>query len=116
MFHVHILIMYLSLIRIYAAPGHEHTVIDVLDSLRGPITANADCLDCAILVDSDGTGAVCYLEKWRTYDALQQHLRSALFDRVLAAMELSHQPPDVMFYDATEAGSLGLVEQARSLH
>jgi hypothetical protein len=35
---------------------------------------------------------------------------------VLAAMELSRQPPDVMFYDVTEAGSLGLVEQARSLH
>ena len=108
--------MYLSVIRIYPAPEHEHAIIDILDSLRGPITAIADCLACLISVEIDGDRAICYLEKWQTYDALQQHLRSALYDRVLAAMELSRQPPDVMFYDVTEAGSMGLVEQARLLH
>lgn len=108
--------MYLSYIRIYAAPEHEHAVIDVLDSLKGPITANSECLDCAILIDTDGTGAICYMEKWLTYEALQQHLRSALFDRVLAAMELSRQTPEVAFYGVTETGHLELVEQARLVH
>jgi len=101
------------MIRIYPEVEHEHAVIDVLDSLRGPITANANCLVCAISVETDGTGAICYQEKWRTREALQQHLRSGLFDRVLAAMEFSRQPPDVAFYEVTETGGLNLVEEAR---
>jgi len=105
--------MYLSMIRIYPAPEHEHAVIDVLDSLKGPITANVDGLACAISVETDGSGAVCYQEKWRTREAFEKHLRSTLFDRVLAAMEFSRQPPDIQFYDVTEAGGLDLVEQAR---
>jgi quinol monooxygenase YgiN len=105
--------MYLSMITIYPAPEHEHAVVDVLDSLKGPITANVDCLVCAISVETDGSGAVCYHEKWQSREALRQHLRSDLFGRVLAAMEFSRRPPDVEFYNATEAGGLDLVEQAR---
>ncbi len=103
------------MIRIYPAPEHEHAVIDVLDSLKGPVTANADCLACAISVETDGSGAVCYQETWRTREALEQHLRSPLFGRVLAAMEFSRQTPDVAFYDVTQTGGLDLVEQARSI-
>lgn len=105
--------MHLSMIRIYPAQEHEHAVIDVLDSLKGPITANADCLACAISVETDGSGAICYQETWRRREALQQHLRSALFGRVLAAMEFSRQPPDVTFYEVIQTGGLDMVKQAR---
>jgi len=105
--------MFLLLTRIYPSTGNEHTVIDVLDSLKGPISSNNDCLACGISVETDETGAICYLEKWLTREALQQHLRSALFDRVLAAMEFSRQPPDVAFYEVNEIGDLNLVEKVR---
>ncbi len=105
--------MYMSSIRIYVSPEHEHAVIDVLDSLKGPMTANPHCLSCTISVETDGTGAIYYQEKWRTREALQQHLRSPLFDRVLAAMELSRESPDVAFYNVIESGGLDMVEQAR---
>lgn len=106
--------MYLVMIKIYPDPEHEHAVIDVLDSLKGQIAANADCLICIISVETDGTGAVCYVEKWRSREALDRHLRSTLFRRVLTAMEFSVRPPDVGFYQVTETGGLGLVEDARS--
>lgn len=106
--------MYFSMIKIYPPPGNEHRVIDVLDSLKGPISAVADCLACSITVETDGTGAVCYSDQWRTREALDKHLRSALFSRLLEAMECSHQSPDIAFYDVTEVGGLKLVEQARA--
>jgi quinol monooxygenase YgiN len=105
--------MYLSLIRIYPSPGNEHTVIDVLDSLRGPITAKVDCLICTVMVETDGTGAICYSEQWRTREAQEQHLRSALFGRVLEAMEWSCRPPKVEFYEVNAVGGLERVEQVR---
>jgi quinol monooxygenase YgiN len=102
------------MIKIYPNPGSEQTVIDVLDSLKGPFAANVDCLSCTITVETDGTGAVCYSEHWKTRAAFDRHLRSALFGRVLEAMELSSRSPDVAFYDVTEIGGLKLVEQART--
>ena len=108
--------MYLTMIRIYPDHQHQHAVIDILDSLTGPISANADCLICSISTETDETGVICYQERWRTREALQCHLRSALFDRILAAMELSRQPPDVMFYGVKETIGLDLVEQSRVAH
>ncbi len=107
--------MYLSLIRIYPSQGNEHSIIDVLGSLKGPVAAIADCMACTITLETDETGAVCYSEQWRTREALDQHLRSTLFSRVLEAMEWSCKPPDVAFYSLRGIGGLELVEQARTI-
>lgn len=108
-------LMFFLLIRIYPSYGKEHTVIDILDSLKGPISSNNDCMDCTISVDTDQTRAICYSEQWRTREAMDQHLRSAYFNRVLEAMECSCQWPDVAFYVASKVGELELVEQLRKL-
>lgn len=42
--------MYLCIIKIYPSAEMEHVIVDVLESLKGPSTANADCLDCTITV------------------------------------------------------------------
>ena len=106
--------MYISMLKIYPLPGRGQNVIDVLDSIKGPIATKADYLDCTITVESEGNGTICYQERWRTREALEHHLRSVQFGRVLEAMELSCTPPEVMFFKATEIGGLELVEQART--
>ncbi len=107
--------MYLSIIKIYPSPGNEHVVVDVLESMKGQIAAITDCYGCSVSVESGEGGTVCYTERWRDREALDRHLRSALYTRVLAAMELSHAPPVVEFFEATKAGGLDLVELARTL-
>lgn len=108
-----LIIMMLTLIKIYTPAGHEQSVIDVLDTLKGPVTAISDCLDCTIMVEAERNSAICYMEQWRSREALEQHLRSALFSRVLEAMECSCQPPKIEFYEVNIIGGLELVEQAR---
>ena len=116
MFHVIALIdMYLSIIKIYPSPGSEHIVVDVLESMKGQIAAITDCYGCSVSVESGEGGTICYTERWRDREALDRHLRSALYGRVLAAMELSHTPPVIEFFEATKAGGLDLVELARTL-
>lgn len=107
--------MFYTLIKIFPPGGHEHSVIDILDSLKGPIMAITDCLDCSIMIETDRSSAVCYTEQWRTRKALELHLRSTLFSRVLEAMECSYQPPIVEFYEINAIGGLELVEQARQV-
>jgi quinol monooxygenase YgiN len=107
--------MYLAIIKIYPSPGNEHIVVDVLESMKGQISAMTDCDGCSVSVEVGEGGAVCYTEWWRDREALDQHLRSALYTRVLATMELSFMPPVVEFFEATKAGGLNLVETARAL-
>ena len=105
--------MYLSVVKIYPLPGSEHTVVDVLESMRGPTATLSGCLGCSVTVEVGEDGAVCYTEQWRTREALDRHLRSSLFGRLLEAMECSRRPPEVEFFEVTEVGGLELVEKVR---
>jgi quinol monooxygenase YgiN len=108
--------MYISIVKIDALPGQEHTVMDVLESMRGPISALAGSLGCSLTIEVGAAGTICYQEQWRDREALDRHLRSALYSRVLAAMELSRTPPVVEFFEATRTGGLDVVELARASH
>jgi quinol monooxygenase YgiN len=105
-----------SIIRIYPRPGAEQTVLEVLESMKGQIAAINDCLGCSITVEVGEGGAICYTEQWNTREALDRHLRSPLFGRVLEAMEFSNTTPEVEFYEVTEVGGLELVEKVRLQH
>lgn len=107
--------MYLALIKIYPSPEMEPVIVDVLESLKGPNAANADCLDCTITVgDDDESRVICYTERWRSREALDCHLRSPFYGRILEAMEFSQLPPVALFYEVNDAGGLELVELART--
>lgn len=108
--------MFISVVKIFPPPGRAQAVIEILETLKGPIAAEASCLGCSITVEAGEGGAICYTEQWRTREALDRHLRSPLYSRVLEAMECSYQPPEVDFYEATDVGGLELVEKARTTH
>lgn len=105
--------MLLSLVTIHPLPGDESKVIDVLDSMQRLIATSLDCQGCLITTEA-GTGkSICYMERWRTREALDRHLRSTLYCRVLEAMELSRIPPTVEFFEITGIGGLDLIERVR---
>lgn len=105
--------MLLSLITIHPVPGDESKVLDVLDSVQGLIAANADCRDCLFTAVFGPGKSICYMERWRTREALDRHLRSPLYCRVLEAIELSRTPPKVEFYEIISLGGLDLIESVR---
>lgn len=102
-----------SVVKIYPPPGSEQAILEVLESMKGPIAALDYCLGCSITVEVGEGGAICYTEQWRTREALDRHLRSPLYSRVLEAMECSSTLPEVEFYELTEVGGLELIEKAR---
>ncbi|MEZ4598367.1 MAG: antibiotic biosynthesis monooxygenase [Syntrophotaleaceae bacterium] len=107
--------MIIAIIKIFPKPGRKQVIIEVLDSVKGPISNDANCLDCAVMVDGNGNGALYFIEQWHTREAFDRHLRSALYNRVLEALEGSLQPPEIKFCEATFLGGLELVEKARNL-
>jgi quinol monooxygenase YgiN len=108
--------MILSIVRIYPRPGIEQNILEVLESLKGPMSSLADFLGASIAVEVGENGAICYLERWGSHEALDRHLCSPLYVRVLEAMECSCRPPEVEFLEVTELGGLERVEKARIVH
>ena len=104
--------MFLALVTIHPTPNDVAKVVDILDSMRGILATNGDCCGCLLAVEAGGD-TVCYLERWTTRAALECHLRSSLYGRVLEAMELSGTAPTVEFFEVGVLGGLELVERVR---
>ena len=107
-------IMKLVILKIYPATGRAPAVIDVLESMKMALASTSDCLDCTVAFETGEEGAIVYTEQWRSKEALEGHLRSHIFLRVLEAMEYSRNAPKINFFDVSEIGGLELVEMARA--
>lgn len=105
--------MYLSIVKIYPVQGSEHKILDVLDSMKGPTSSLMDCLNCSVTIESGKPVVICYTEQWRSSQALEKHLRSNLYGRLLEAIECSGQSPEVFFYEVKETLGLELIEKIR---
>jgi quinol monooxygenase YgiN len=110
--------MIFSLIKIYPAKGHASDIIDVLQSVKVLLASVPGCLHSTVCIEGTGDedhGAIFYLEKWRSRESLDEHLRSSTYMMVLEALEFSCRSPEVAFFDGVEVGGLDVVEMARSL-
>ena len=62
-----------------------------------------------------------YLEAWETYEQLERHMRSARYERLLAIMEASAQPPQlrgavrITFTEATVPDGRGGVSKKKAM-
>jgi quinol monooxygenase YgiN len=106
--------MFLSMVKISPVPGREKEIIDILLSVRGPTLANAGCLECSILEEHDDENAIYYLEKWQSGEQLCKHIRSAIYSRVLKALELSDREPEIWFHEITGTQGMAVIERLRS--
>jgi quinol monooxygenase YgiN len=106
--------MFLSMVKISPVPGREQEILDILLSVRGPTLADAGCLECSILEEHDDENVIVYLEKWQTGEQLCNHIRSAIYSRVLKALELSDREPEILFHEITATQGMEVIERLRS--
>lgn len=106
--------MKLSIIKIYPAAGYAPAVVDVLESMKASLGAIAECSCCSVAFETGEDGAIVYTEVWSSQEAHENHLRSAIFSRVLEAMEFSRMRPVVEFFTVTGTGGMEIIERARA--
>jgi len=105
--------MNLAIFKIYPRSGQAPGVIDVLESMKVALASIADCQGCTVAFEADEDETVIYTERWRSREALESHLRSPIFLRVLEAMEFSRKAPKMEFFTVSEVGGLEVIEMAR---
>jgi len=105
--------MIIGTVRILPPPDRHAAVLEVLQSVQGPVRAQPGCAACDIFDEQGPEAAIVLLERWESDEALESHLRSDLYRRVLAAVELSGSQPDIRFEHVSSTEGIELIERLR---
>jgi quinol monooxygenase YgiN len=100
-------------IRLTAAPGQAHRLVQALRVLMRDIQSQSGCSSAHIAADVDEAGAFWYQEDWQDEQALEWELKSDRFSQLLALMETSVTPPVLVFRTAVETRGLEYVASLR---
>ena len=106
--------MIVSKLRLFPAPEHRHQVLELLRSVQGPTQDKPCCLAVQLYEEGGRAGAILYTEEWDSEPEFCDHLRSELYRRVLAAVDISNSAPELCFYRVSATQGLELVDQIRN--
>jgi quinol monooxygenase YgiN len=102
-------------LRILPAPHRRAEVLEVFRAIQGPVRAQPGCIACHIYEEQDPERAVVLVERWESQAALEAHLRSESYRRILGAIELSGGPPEISFDYVSATEGMDLIERSREL-
>jgi len=83
----------------------------VLRSLVGPVRSEPGCNATQLLKCAGNDHGLTWVEEWRSEEDFERHLRSAVFRRILAVIELAAVSPVVEIDDVASRRGFGLVEE-----
>lgn len=105
--------MVISTLRIVPSRNRLPEVLEILRSVLGPIRIQGGCLGCHLYEEDGGERAAVFCSEWLTEDASEDHVRSEVYRRLLAASELSERPPEFRFHLITQTRGLEWIHKLR---
>ena len=106
--------MIVGTLRILPAPDRRAEVLEVFRAIQGPVLAQPGCTACHIYEEQGPEPAVVLVERWESQAALEAHIRSETYRRILDAIELSGDPPEVSFDYVSATDGMELIERSRT--
>jgi quinol monooxygenase YgiN len=88
-------------------------MIDILKNMEALTRGKPNCKCCCVYEQLNDTKAILYLEQWQTREALERHVQSSMYMRLLTAIELSGEVPEIQFFDVSETRGMELIEALR---
>jgi quinol monooxygenase YgiN len=107
--------MVVGMLRIPLGPDRHAEVLEVLRSIQGRVLAQPGCKAFHIYEEQDPDSAVVLVERWESKAALEAHIRSMSYRRILDAIELAGGPPELSFDVVSTSEGMELVERLRKL-
>jgi quinol monooxygenase YgiN len=105
--------MVISTLRILTAPRSRAEVVRTLAAQLGPTRVQPGCRKCDLYQDVDHPEAITLVEEWESQADLDPRLRSEDYRAVLAAIELSQEPPVIHFDTVTRRTGNGVLGQRK---
>jgi len=101
------------MLKIRPLPGKRRELLTILASMQEQLLIRHDCIVSEIYEPFGGEDEVFYLEQWRTKESLYRHIESDLYRRVLMAMELASESPQISFPELTNVKGMELIVALR---
>jgi len=103
----------ISTLRIVSSPKQHLEALEILRSVLGPTETQPGCLSCRLCQEDGPDHATVLCGHWEDEAALQEHIRSDLYRRILVACELSNCPPEFCFHHVSRTQGMDLIHQLR---
>jgi len=100
----------LLLIRIHPSTRLRLELLAVLRGVTSQTAASPGCISVGVYEGIGNDDEVLYMERWSIRDLMIDHIRSALFTRVLLAMEMSESAPEFVCYEIGQEWGMELIE------
>jgi quinol monooxygenase YgiN len=108
-------LMLIVILKIHPYPEKKIEELEILRLIGTELRFQRDCLCCEVYLRSGDKGEVLYIEQWQNKEALHRHIRSELYLKFLAAMELGMERPELAIHEVTESQGMALIEKLRQV-
>jgi quinol monooxygenase YgiN len=105
--------MILSLIKITPHPKTRHEILEILRIAEFVVRTKTGCLEANVYLKKFEENLILYLELWQCREDFEKHVRSSQYDRILAALDLARDPPEVNYFEFD--GPLGGLEVIKAI-
>jgi hypothetical protein len=105
--------MVLSMMKLFIPAERRASAVEMLNIVHQRLGICADYLGSCIEERDVPCSHILYLERWKSKDALRDHVRSSLYRSVLWAIELSERPPEISFYCLWHSQGMDLIRAFR---
>ena len=97
--------------RISTSERDRPLVLDTLRQLLEPTRVLPGCACCDLFQDAQDPNRIALFEGWEDEESLIRHIRSRRFRAILAVVDLSVEPPEILFDWVARARGLDYIEQ-----
>src|SRR5947209_1045924 len=105
--------MILATLDIAAPRCRREEMVKAFWLLLGPLRVEPGCLACRLYQEVGNGEEFLYVEEWETAEHLERHMRSGRYERLLAIMEASAQPPVLRYHLVSTVKGLEYLESVR---
>jgi quinol monooxygenase YgiN len=102
-----------SILRIIVFPEKQKAALELMDSLIGPMHIIPGCIRYCMYQDLENENRLSIEQEWKSEAALHRFIRSNTYLKILALIELSSQPPEILFKTTSKIGGIEVVEAVR---
>lgn len=106
--------MITAILKVFPCKEKRLETLDVLLSVKGPVLSEPGCLCCCLYDEHGAEPGILYMEQWRSLPELELHIKNNSYIRILEAMELSSQPPEISFQETGKMWGFELIEKVRT--
>jgi len=102
-----------AVLTIVASAEKRDEVLKSMRSTIGPSRTQPGCTGCHVLIDAVEPRTLTLVHTWQTRADLERHVTSETYRTLLAIMETSVDPPEVLFQTVSKTEGFELVESLR---